>query len=41
MAYLVATMEAWLVDLVHLYLLVPKRGETIARVLPERGFMYI
>jgi hypothetical protein len=30
-------MEARLVNLVHLYFLVPKRGETIARVFPERG----
>jgi hypothetical protein len=34
LAYLVSTMEAGLVDLVNLYLLVPKRGETIARVFP-------
>jgi hypothetical protein len=37
LAYLVSTMEARLVDLVNLYLLVAKRGETIARVFPERG----
>ena len=34
LAYLVSTMEARLVDLVNLYLLVPKRGETIAGVFP-------
>jgi hypothetical protein len=33
-------MEARLVDLVNLYLLVPKRGETIARVLPAMVFIY-
>jgi hypothetical protein len=38
LTYLVSTMEARLMNLVHFYLLVPKRGETIARVFPERSF---